>query len=135
MSELSNGLVAKGVMEGHDFLGPMLLPLAVHLPASFLQSRYVETGNSIVVVHTLPNPGGELGAQLKPLSAPGPATMPGMDMGAGAMGGMGGMAPAAMTGVAIAPAAMSNMAPAPSPAMPGMMMGGMPMGGMPAGGG
>lgn len=38
-SQVTNGLVAKGVLEDHDFVGPLLLPLAQHLDASFLQTR------------------------------------------------------------------------------------------------
>ena len=37
--QVTNGLVAKGTLAGHDFLGPMLLPLGQHLPASILEDR------------------------------------------------------------------------------------------------
>ena len=36
---VTRGLVAKGFLMGHDFLGPLLLPLAQHLDATFLQTR------------------------------------------------------------------------------------------------
>ena len=36
---VASGLVARGFQKGHDFLGPLLLPLAQHLDASFLQTR------------------------------------------------------------------------------------------------
>ena len=38
-TEVTSGLVAKGFQKGHDFLGRLLLPLAQHLDASFLQTR------------------------------------------------------------------------------------------------
>lgn len=38
--QVVNGLIAKGTLSGHDFLGPLLLPLGEHLDASFLHSRY-----------------------------------------------------------------------------------------------
>ena len=38
-TDVTGGLVAKGFQKGHDFLGPLLLPLAQHLDASFLQTR------------------------------------------------------------------------------------------------
>ncbi|CAL8461661.1 g1192 [Coccomyxa elongata] len=82
-SQVTNGVAAKGTLVGHDFLGPLLLPLAVHLPASLLEDRYVSTGNAVVVVHTLANEGGELGAWLPTSKAMGP--MAGMRMG-GQMG-------------------------------------------------
>ena len=38
-TQVASGLVARGFQKGHDFLGPLLLPLAQHLNASFLQTR------------------------------------------------------------------------------------------------
>ncbi|EIE24430.1 hypothetical protein COCSUDRAFT_61854 [Coccomyxa subellipsoidea C-169] len=104
-TQVTNGLAAKGTLMGHDFLGPLLLPLAQHLPASFLEERYVSTGNAVVVVHTLANEGGELGAWLPASKAPAPMAdmhmhMPGAD-------GM---------------VASASVAPAPADSMAGMDM-------------
>ena len=49
---VTSGLVAKGFQKGHDFLGPLLLPLAQHLDASFLQTRRASPPSKMFVAGT-----------------------------------------------------------------------------------
>lgn len=80
-----------------------------------LLRRYVQTGNAVVVVHTLGNPGGELAAQIQ--------ATPGSSMGMAPMSGAAhGTGHALSTMMAASPAMMAT-----TPSMPAMA--GMPMGG------
>lgn len=78
-TSVTNGLAAKGSLMDHNLLGPLLLPLGNHLPVSELVDRYLNLGKATVVVHTMANPGGELGAGIQAVSSP-PAEAPGTSM-------------------------------------------------------
>ncbi|DBA89533.1 TPA: hypothetical protein ACH3X1_016183 [Trebouxia sp. C0004] len=77
VSQVSNGRVAAGTLTSYDLLGPFLLPLGEHLEVSMVYDGYVNEGLATVVVHTLVNPGGELGAYTSSMisSAPMGASM------------------------------------------------------------
>merc|ERR1712217_819262 len=76
----TNGVACAGILEPTGLLGPLLLPLGNHLEVSDLYDRYIMMGDATVVIHTMANPGGELGAMFASTmpSSPTMAPMAGM---------------------------------------------------------
>jgi len=79
-SSMTNGVACAGILEPTGLLGPLLLPLGNHLEVSDLYDRYIMMGDATVVIHTMANPGGELGAMFASTmpSSPTMAPMAGM---------------------------------------------------------
>jgi len=75
-SSLTNGVACAGTLEPTGLLGPFLLPLGNHLEVSDLYDRYIMMGDATVVIHTMANPGGELGAPFASTMSSSPTMAP-----------------------------------------------------------